>query len=257
MTDGLANYASPILRAAVFRQLHPDAHITYTVVPIEEAFPEGHRDYEGKATQAIRCEIVWPDGRYVVAHKEMDLQERKRDGKTVAVPQTPEQLAKDETKALGRALRDLGIPQRLTELQTLMRWLVALRGGETKPQPAARQQSTTGSAWPPDSSDPSSSEDDSPDAGADEPTAEQVLAQKFSQLNGADKVAVSAHARSLGVANIMRAGDHAEALIAYIESSAWLTAEPDAETEATSEPARAPLGSRARPKPNDKEGEPF
>lgn len=251
MNGGLENYASPILRAAVFRQLHPDAHISYTVVPIEDAFPEGHRDYEGKATQAIRCEIIWPDGRYVVAHKEMDLFERGKP-----VPQTPEQLAKDETKALGRALRDLGIPQRLTELQTLMRWLVALRGGEPKPQPATRQQST-GSAWPPDSSDASSSDDDSPDAGADEPTAEQVLAQRFGQLNGADKVAVSAHARSLGVANIMRAGEHAEALIAYIESSAWLTAEPDAETEATSEPARAPLGSRARPKPNDPRGEPF
>lgn len=203
---GLANYASPILRAAVFRRLNPGATISYTVVPIEEAFPKGHTEYEGKAAEAIRCEIIFADGSYLAAHKEIDTVDRGRP-----VAQTPERLAADETKALGRALRDAGIPQRLSELHDLMRWIVDL--SEPNPPAAAR-------ASAPDAGDDG---DDAPDAGAEDPTPEQVVAQKFARLSGADKAAVSKHARdALGVSNVMRSGEHAEALDEYLTKRAWI-----------------------------------
>lgn len=217
---GLENYASPILRAAVFRRLYPGAMVSYEIVPIEDAFPAGHQDYEGKAKEAIRCEIVLADGTWVIAHKEMDLVERGR-----AVVQTPEQLAKDETKALGRALRDLGIPQRLTELKELMRWVASMEGS------AAPTASTTSPSESPIGSD--GDNDDSADAGADDPTPEQILAQRFSRLTGAGKADVSKYARDeLGVANVMRAGEHADALLGYLDlyvSGMAKAAEPEEE----------------------------
>lgn len=244
---GLADYASPILRAAVFRQLNPDAHITYTIVPIGQAFPEGHQEYEGKATEAVRCEIVWPDGRYVTAFKEIDKVDR---GRTRA--QTPEELAKDETKALGRALRDCGIPQRLTELKLLMQWIASMSGAPLAVTNVTNVEASTFGA----DDESGDVEDDSPDAGS-EPTVEQVLAERFSRLNGADKAAVFKHATELGVKNVMRAGEHAEALLAYIESYAWLKDTPDDAPQAPppAEPERAKVGSRAG-KHSDKE-EPF
>lgn len=213
---GLLDYASPILRCAVFRQLNPTAQITYTVIPMSEAFPEGHREYEGKAVEAVRCEIVWPDGHYIVAHKEMDLVDRNRKQ-----DQTPEQLAKDESKALGRALRDAGIPQRLSELHDLMRWIASMHSPITS-RPAAAERPT-------DEGEP---DEDSADAGAEDPTDEQVLASRFSQLAGADKAAVSKHARDvMGVANVMRAGEHADALLAYLDKKDWMKGVADEEPE--------------------------
>lgn len=215
---GLADYASPILRCAVFRQLNPNAQITYTVIPMSEAFPEGHREYEGKAVEAVRCEIVWPDGHYIVAHKEMDLVDRGRKQ-----DQTPEQLAKDESKALGRALRDAGIPQRLSELHDLMRWIASMHSPITS-RPAAAAERPTSTV--------DLDDDDSADAGAEDPTDEQVLATRFSQLPGADKAAVSKHARDvMGVANVMRAGEHADALLAYLDKKDWLKGVADEEPE--------------------------
>jgi hypothetical protein len=226
---GLDNYASPILRAAVFRRLFPGAQVSYKVVPIGDAFPVGHTDYEGKASEAIRCEIVLADGTYVVAHKEIDKAERGRNR-----TQTPEELAKDETKALGRALRDLGIPQRLTELKILMQWIVDMdgnvplsSGGVTVARTAALSVS----------SDDIDDSDDSADAGAEDPTVEQMVAMRFSQLNGASKAAVSKHARdTLGVANVMRAGEHADALLDYIDKKSWLAEQGITATEDPEEP---------------------
>lgn len=218
---GLDNYASPILRAAVFRRLYPGAQITYKVIPIGEAFPTGHTEYEGKATEAIRCEIVLADGTYVVAHKEIDKQDRNR-----ARQQTPEELAKDETKALGRALRDLGVPQRLTELKLLMQWIASMSGASsTGTSAGVTRGATPQQEQDEDFHDPDS---DPADAGAEDPTVEQVVAQKFSQLTGAGKAAVSKYARDeLGVANVMRAGEHADAMLAYIEKYIGMAEAPE------------------------------
>lgn len=215
---GLENYASPHLRAAVFRRLNPDAQISYEVVPIEDAFPPGHRKYRGEATEAVRCKITWPDGHYVISHKEIDLKDERRGS---AIEQTPENLVKDETKALGRALRDAGIPQRLSELRELMRWV----------QPTAIAATSSRSTTPVEAQvsviDP---EDDDPDAGADDPTPEQVLADMVSKLNGSDKAAISRVAKDkFNLSNVMRAGQHAEALIEMIEKRTFATVVDDVE----------------------------
>lgn len=210
MVGGLDNYASPILRAAVFRQLNPDAYITYRVVTMEEAFPEGFREYEGKATHAIHCQIIWPDGHFVDAYKEIDVV----DNRNRRIAMTPEELAKNETKALGRAMRDCGIPQRLTELKMLMSWLATMNG-----RPAA--------TLPPGSTvvadefnDEGGGEIDDPaDAGAEE-TQAQALATRFSRLSGKSKAEVAKHARDVfGVANVMRADEEsAIKLLAFIDT---------------------------------------
>lgn len=215
-SQGLDNYASPILRAAVFRRLYPGAQVSYSIIPIGQAFPPGHTNYDGKATEAVRCEIVLADGTYVVAHKEIDKFDVSKY-KTVERTQTPEELAKDETKALGRALRDLGIPQRLTELKLLMQWIASMTGQPVQPSPAG---AVGGAPSPEESFD---GDDDSADAGAEDPTPEQVLARQFAQLTGASKAAVSTYAReAFGVSNVMRAGEHAEDLLAYVDRKEWL-----------------------------------
>ena len=201
MAEGLENYASPILRAAVYLRLHPGAEITYNIVPIGEAFPPGHREYEGKATEAVECTIINPDGSWVQAYKECDLVER---GKPVL--QTPENLAKDQTKALGRALRDAGIPQKMSELQTLMRWIVALSpqtvqtaGLQDQPQ---QVDTTTGEIMHGASQDV-----DDPDAGNGDSLLE-LLQGRIAQLTPTEKVAVAKKARDEhGVANLMRPPD--------------------------------------------------
>ena len=222
---GLDDYASPILRASVFRRLNPGAQISYTVVPIGQAFPLGHHEYEGKATEAVRCEIVLADGTFVVAHKEIDKKDRGKD-----VAQTPEQMAKDETKALGRALRDLGIPQRLSELKLVMQWIASMDGNvsrqtNTVPDQGVRPKTVTETieAVFGDTTE----EEDSADAGADEPTLEQIVAKQFALLEGPDKAAVVKYAREeLGCSNVMRSGEHADALSVYIAKRAWASEVP-------------------------------
>lgn len=221
--NALVNYASPYLRKRVFDQLYPDSEVSYEIIPIDEAFPSGHTDDPGGATEAVRCTIVTPSGWWVEGCKEIDL----RDQRGRAVPQTPETYVKDQTKALGRALRDAGIPQKVDELMALMRWITALEG--------KTPLSAKGRPIDPDSGEISGSSDpdevDSPDAGV-EPTLEQVLAMKFGQLNGADKRDVSTYAREeLSVANVMRAGVHAEAILAFIDKMRDGTPDPLPEEE--------------------------
>lgn len=235
--QGLADYASPILRASVFRRLYPGAQISYSVVAIEDAFPMGHRDYEGKALEAVRCEIIFADGNYIVAFKEIDLKDnRNRD-----VVQTPENLAKDETKALGRALRDAGIPQRLTELKLIMQWYPNV-SRETSPNTSSLVRSPVGGtpATVQDQLDeafPGSVEsDDAADAGADEPTVEQQLARRFAMLDGPSKANVVAFAReTLGCGNVLRAGEHAETLMAHLDNLQSTHDVPTASTGITPE----------------------
>jgi hypothetical protein len=180
----------------------------------------GHRDYEGKALEAVRCEIIFADGTYIVAHKEIDLKDqRNRD-----VVQTPENLAKDETKALGRALRDAGIPQRLSELKLVMQWFpnVSRETSVNTSSPGRPPQNGTVAVGVQETLDevfPGSTEEtDDADAGADEPTPAQVLAKRFAFLEGPDKARIVQYAReTLGCSNVLKAGEHAEALLAYLD----------------------------------------
>lgn len=205
----------------MFRQLFPGAQIAYSVVAIEDAFPKGHHDYEGKALEAVRCEIIFADGTYIVAFKEIDLREYVKGGWKDR-PQTPENLAKDETKCLGRALRDAGVPQRLSELKILMQWQAArtpnissfVGAPLTKVLPMGTAE-VFAEAFPGTTEEI----DDSPDAGSEDPTPEQLLAKRFAFLDGPQKADVVRHAReTLDVNNVLRAGEHAEALMNYIEA---------------------------------------
>jgi len=227
---GLEDYASPILRAAVFHRIFPGAQIGYEVVDIADAFPMGHREYEGKAAEAVRCTIIFADGTFIVAHKEIDLRDRNRER-----PQTPEELAKDETKALGRALRDAGIPQRLSELKLLMQWYpnatvgyvsnnssVGYVSNNSSPEgPALVTLSRPGPQESLEAAFPGSTiEEDHADAGSDEPTPEQELARKFAFLTGGEKRTVTEFARDLGCTNVLKAGEHVDAITAFIEALA-------------------------------------
>lgn len=208
---GLEGYVSPYLRKAVFDRMYPGSIVEYDVIPMAEAFPETHQRYPGKAEMAIRCTVIKPDGTYVVGYKEIDLADEK-SGRAIA--QTPENFAKDQTKALGRALRDAGIPQKVDELQSLMRWHVALEG---RTPVSAKGLSIDhesgeikGSANPDDV--------DAPDAGADEPTLEQRVAARISSLPDSDKPKVYGWAAERGIKNMMRAGERSEELSAYLDT---------------------------------------
>lgn len=231
----LEGYASPHLRKSIFDRLHPGGIVEYEVIAIDEAFPRGHTAWEGDdgmgPTEAIRCTIVCPDGSYVVGLKEIELQEQGKDKRWRSVAQTPEQFTADCTKALGRALRDGGIPQKKTELDSLMRFTVAL-DAKTPPTPVAsrgrRIDTETGEIL----GNVGPDDVDSPDAGSsDEPTPEQQVALDVSSLSGPNKAALSKRARDeLGVTNLLRSGEHASAVSEMIRELTGFPV-PDGDTE--------------------------
>lgn len=218
--QALPNYASPYLRKFMFDRFYPGATVEYDIVTMAEAFPDGWRDYPGKATHAVRCTIRRPDGIVHVGVKEIDLQ-----GKYNKIAQTPEELAKNETKALGRALRDAGLPQKLDEMGSLMRMFVALEGRTPSSQKGHAVDIGTGEIE--GSSDPDDVDD--VDAGS-EPTAEQELAKRFAELPGADKAATAKYARdTLKCTNVMKAGEHVAAINTFIDNLGVAGEEPEEE----------------------------
>lgn len=206
-------YASPMLRKAVFDRLHPGAEVTYRLVPIDEAYPDGHYDGKGDPTEAIVCTIICPDGWWIEGVKEVDRQEQGKDKNWRPVEMTAEQYTADCTKALGRAMRDAGIPQKVDELMVLMRWITAL-DGKAAPTRASVDHSTgeiiSGTADPDDV--------DGADAGSNaEPTLEEQTAEVVQKLSGADKAKLARIAKEeLGVKNLMRSGDQAAAVLKLI-----------------------------------------
>lgn len=135
----LDGYCSPIIRCAVFRQMHPGVQIEFKVVDIDGAFPLSFRAASGgttRPTEAVVCTATFADGTWVEAAREIDLEEQGRDKKWRPIDMTPEYYAKVETKAMGRMLTKAGIPQKDFELRDLMRWLIALNGRPSTPPPA-------------------------------------------------------------------------------------------------------------------------
>jgi hypothetical protein len=223
----LENYASPILRAAVFHQLFPGAQVDYTVVSILEAFPDGHRSSKEEAEEAIICRITLPDGRVFSAAKEVPRKEYRR-GSWTSIEQTPEEWVKNETKALGRAMRDAGIPQKLSELTMLMRWWRDLAG------PA---QVVSSHSVPPPHVDPRTGEID-PEAvdGADAGASPlDEYRDRLALLSGPEKAELSKKARAAGISNLINPGDHLDEAVALLEQ-ARAGAEFGAEEEEEEEP---------------------
>lgn len=204
--DFEGGYVSPYLRKFVHDQAFGGTTPEYTVVTMAEAFPEGFQTWEGEPDGAIRCEIVRPDGSWVVGFKEMDTREQRKDRKWYPIPRTPEQFTADCTKALGRALRDAGIPQKRGELQAMMNYLVA-RGGAGRKVDASMIEGNV-----------NADDIDSPDAGSsDELTLEQEVAVAVGNL-GPLKAGLATWAReTLGVTNLMRSGDQAPAVAAALQ----------------------------------------
>jgi len=195
MADGPSNYASPLMRKAVHDRLHPGAFFEYERLPIDDSdIPEAYRRSEGpnvpEPTHVVRCTIIYPDGTWVSADREIDLVQKLKGGGTRPIPSTPEAYFSAETKALGRALSRAGIPHQLTELQSLMRWAVAL---SDLPAPATA---------------PPASE---PAPGQVEPAPFAALLGRLEALDGPVKAAVTRVAREQhGITNIASLRDPAK-----------------------------------------------
>lgn len=195
MADGPSNYASPLMRKAVHDRLHPGAFFEYERLPIDDSdIPEAYRRSEGptipEPTHVVRCTIIYPDGSWVSADREIDLVQKLKGGGTRPIPSTPEAYFSAETKALGRALSRAGIPHQLTELQSLMRWAVAL---SDPPAPATA---------------PPASE---PAPGQVEPAPFAALLARLEALDGPVKAAVTRVAREQhGITNIAALRDPAK-----------------------------------------------
>lgn len=71
--------------------------------------------------------------------------------------------------------------------------------------------------------------DDRPRAAAAGPTPEQQVATVFAGLSAHEKKAVNDYAKTIGVKNVMRSGEHALALLGFIEGAPAPTAEPEPE----------------------------
>lgn len=196
MADGPSNYASPLMRKAVHDRLHPGAFFEYERLPIDDSdIPEAYRRSEGptipEPTHVVRCTIIYPDGSWVSADREIDLVQKLKGGGTRPIPSTPEAYFSAETKALGRALSRAGIPHQLTELQSLMRWAVAL---SDQPAPAT----------PPPAPDPQ------PPEQVEAPPA-ALLMSRLDHLDGPVKAAVTRVAREQhGITNIAALRDPAK-----------------------------------------------
>lgn len=209
-------YASPMLRKGVFDRIYPGSTLQYDSVPIGKVFSsehlEGTADHQGNAQEAIICTLSTTDGQFFVGVKEVMRREYiKKANKWEDVPQTPEQYTADCTKALGRALRDAGIPQKADELKALMQWIAQLNGA---PMPTRSVNRRTGEIR--GSADPD--DIDSPDAGgSDDLTLEQRVAVEVQGMTGPEKVRLAQWAKSEhGVTNINRAGAKAEELMTHI-----------------------------------------
>lgn len=191
------DYASPLMRKAVHDRLHPGAVFEYELLPIDESsIPQRWRGTDGgkPPTHVIRCTIKYDNGVWVEADREVDVAVPLKTGGTRDVPMTPENYFAAETKALGRALSRAGIPHRLSELQSLMRWTVAL--GDTPAPPAPQPQPT-----------PRTEAADTPP----EPSPHVVLLARVDALDGPVKAAFTRTAREMhGITNIAAVRDAAQ-----------------------------------------------
>lgn len=235
--DFAGDYASPQLRKAIFDRIHGGSEVVFEVITIEEAFPPGFRDSgapDYPPTHAVRCTIIAYDGTSYQTCREIDRQEysKKTQRWSKQIPMTPQYLAASQTKAMGRTLRDAGMPQKRIELQELMRWWVALDGRADAARSAAattrRIDAGTGEIMAAEIVDPDDGGD--PDAGADDHlTPEQELAERVSALPGPLKAQMAHLAKDIGVKNLLRAGDEAQRLLDQLDD--LLEAQRDAEGE--------------------------
>ena len=204
-------YASPHLRKAVLDKLHPYATTQAETVPIDEAFPPGHWQGEGQPIEAIVFTIFANDGlgTFWQGVKEIDTREQDKKSRTWRDrEQTAEAWATDRTKAMGRALGDAGIPQRVPELRLLMSWIAELEG--RPPALSRRVNSYTGEIGKEDI--------DAPDAGGDdEKSLAQIVAERVMGLDGPLKAHLSKMAREeLGITNLMQSGEQAQDVLRLI-----------------------------------------
>lgn len=202
----LEGYASPHLRKAVFDKLHPNSQVEYEIIPLDEAFPHGHHDVAGmsEAEEAIICTLITETGQFFQGAKEIELMTLRKGSKSdwIERPQTPEAYTVDCTKALGRALRDAGIPQKIVELKLLMD---ALWPRPITPKPIRTVNTSTGEI---EGGEPR------------ELTLEQQVAVRVADLPGPTKATVANWAReTLKCGNIAKAGEHAQAIMDHLDAS--------------------------------------
>lgn len=118
-----ANYVSPTVRLAFAREDHPDLTVTYDIIPVEESdIHEAFRDGPwGEIRWVIVATIEIPGREPIIGWKEATPKTSVK-GKWVDVEFGPEYQAKLQTMALGRALKQLGYPDKLPEFKALISW---------------------------------------------------------------------------------------------------------------------------------------
>lgn len=207
MAEELANYASPILRMGVFQRMNPGTTVEFDVVPIEDSFVASFRSLPRGCpeppTEAIHCVIHLPSGGWFEAYREIDRFDYvKKDWRRIEM--TPEAYAKFQTKALGRCLTTAGVPMKMSELQTLMRFFVAAQPQAVQTARLPVEETVRHVRSAVDASGPE--DDDSPDAGAsDEPSPLEELIARIDALPGHHKATVTRQARELhAITNVAR-----------------------------------------------------
>lgn len=116
-------YVSPMLRLAFLREDHPGLDIAYGVMAADESGI--HPAFRADCDWFVTCTITIPGCPPVVAWKEVPKQEERwvnKQKRMVPFEMTPESLIVLQTKALGRACKQLGYPDDMTEFKSLVLW---------------------------------------------------------------------------------------------------------------------------------------
>jgi hypothetical protein len=119
----LAGYVSVNLRLALMKADHPDAVVDFEVVAAEDSGI--HPVFRGDTKWFVVCTIAAPGMVPITAWKEVpQTVVRWEKGVRKEVPATfnPEFLVKLQTMAAGRALKQMGYPDAISDLKPLLLW---------------------------------------------------------------------------------------------------------------------------------------
>lgn len=151
-------YVSPTLRLMFLREEFPGARVTYGLATADEVgLPTMFRTGAGGPNQieyVVTARVEVDGHEPAFGYKEIDPQIRGKDGKLRPADTTPSALQKLQTMALGRALKQMGIPddaldfkvavlmkRRFRELNALgMSGAIAAIGAAATPTPAPGDQ---------------------------------------------------------------------------------------------------------------------
>jgi hypothetical protein len=136
----LSGYVSVNLRLALMKADHPHAEIEYEVVSAEESGI--HPVFRGDTQWFVTCTISAPGMTPIRSWKEVPktvVRWVNNQRKNVPAELNPEFLVKLQTMAAGRALKQMGYPDAISDLKPLLLWRQRMReieilGGTAVPE---------------------------------------------------------------------------------------------------------------------------